>query len=163
MTTPASSEELLKSWYDDLRKNEFCHSKAVSVHSRNHSLFGISAIILSASVGSSIFASLEQADPILRYIMGALSIFAAILASIQTFRGYEDRAEKHHSAATQYGALIRKVELFLVDLAQDQTRSPETFDKIKSQIDSLNQDAPPINPRIRRASRRYFKRMSTKS
>jgi hypothetical protein len=68
--------------------------------------WGIPAVVLSTVVSTSVFASLlKQPDPWLQITLGFASVAAALLASLQTFLSYSERAEKHRIAGAKYGAL----------------------------------------------------------
>lgn len=64
---------------------------------------GVPAIILSAVVGTTVFASLEtQVDTSLKIILGLISITSAVLASLQTFYNFAGLAESHRLAGVKY-------------------------------------------------------------
>jgi SMODS and SLOG-associating 2TM effector domain family 4 len=108
---PATTEELLQDWYRRARENQFAHYEALKpLASANYKL-GIPVAILSALVGTSIFATLQHETAIgFRIGVGFVSVLAAVLASIQTFLRFTERAEKHRAAAARYGALRRELE-----------------------------------------------------
>jgi hypothetical protein len=67
--------------------------------SRLNYLLGVPVVVLTTFVGTSVFATLqEDVNTSLRILVGAVSVFAAVLASLQTFLRYPERAEKHRIA-----------------------------------------------------------------
>lgn len=132
------------------------HYKAAEREEAAHRWFGVPAVLLSAVVATSIFATLT-ADPAAgwKIVTGVLSLAAAALASLQTFLGHSERAREHRAAAAAYAALRREIEL--LDLRQsmavtDPERSvePVTFDEleqIRRRLDELGSSSPLIPPR----------------
>jgi hypothetical protein len=62
-----------------------------------------------------------------------------MLASLQTFMGYAERAEKHRIAGARYGALGRELEQMLESNA---VYDPLTISEIRRRIDDLALEAP---------------------
>lgn len=78
----------------------------------NH-LFGIPAVIISAIVGTTVFATLqENPSETARVIVGLVLIAAAVLSTLQTWFNHADMASKHKHAGTKYSAMRRRLELF---------------------------------------------------
>jgi hypothetical protein len=76
---------------------------------------GVPVVVTTTIVGTTIFATLSKTPDIRWQITtGLLSIAAAVLASLQTFFRYSEAAEKHRSAGSDFGALYRKFDLFLL-------------------------------------------------
>jgi hypothetical protein len=152
--TPATSpEELLRRWLQRLRESQFCHYEAASSLQRANYLLGIPVVVLAAIVGTSVFSSLES-DPNtwMRIVLGLVSILAAVLASLQTFLGFAEKAEKHRASAARYGIARREVEELVA--AGTTAGSGEGIGHIRAQIDSLALDAPAIPDHIVRRARR---------
>ena len=101
---------------------------------------GIPAVILSTLVGTSVFATVQkQPDLWLQITVGLASVAAALLASLQTFLGYAERAEKHRIAGAKYGALGRELEQLLV---AGTAPSPETMSEVRKRLDDLAVESP---------------------
>src|SRR6202012_1161862 len=93
------------------RSNQLQHYKAASHCDHVSYILGIPAVILSTVVGTTVFASLQkQVSFKIQLFVGAVSVFAAILAALQTFLRHSERAEKHRSAAASYGGLRKQIE-----------------------------------------------------
>ena len=97
-------------------------------------------IALTALVGTSVFATLQSdAGPRVQITLGILSVAAAVLASLQTFLGYSERAEKHRVAGAKYGALARHLEELLAVSGEPQA---DAIEGIRGAIDSLALESP---------------------
>jgi hypothetical protein len=88
------------------------HYRAATLFERIHLYLGVPVIVLSSIVGTAVFASLQKSlVSTVQISVGLLSIVAAVLASLQTFLRYSERAEKHRIAGAKYGALNVDLEL----------------------------------------------------
>jgi hypothetical protein len=109
---------------------------------------GVPAIVLSTLVGTAVFASLQKQPELwLQISIGLASVLAAVLAGLQTFLGYTERAEKHRIAGAKYGALGRELEVLR---ASDQI-SNETLEDIRKRLDVLALESPNNPLRIYRS------------
>ncbi len=103
--------ELLSLWHQRVRRAQMAHFKTAVACERQHLFLGIPAVVLSTVVGSSVFASLQkEASFEAKLLIGTLSVLAAVLAAVQTFLRHSERAEKHRSAGTSFGALKKELE-----------------------------------------------------
>jgi hypothetical protein len=59
-------------------------------------------------------------------------VAAAILASLQTFLGYSERAEKHRVAGAKYGAVGRELETLR---ASARSESDEVISEVRKRLD----------------------------
>jgi hypothetical protein len=109
------SEELVRVWGRRAREAQIGHYRTAVKLERRYRRFGYVVVALNAVVGTSVFASLSKDElPLwVRFVVGLVSIFAAVLAGIQTFEKAGERSETHRVAATQFSSLQRDVELFL--------------------------------------------------
>lgn len=64
---------------------------------------------------------------------------AAILASLQTFLGYSERAEKHRVAGAKYGAVGRELETLR---ASARSESDEVISEVRKRLDALALESP---------------------
>ncbi len=141
-----STEELLGDWYRRLRFSQFAHYESAKSFEHLNYQIGIPVVVLSAFVGTSVFASLGKVtDEKLQILIGLTSVVTAALASIQTFLRFSERAEKHRIAAAKYGALRRKIEELLA-MAGDVTKDATTA--LRKDMDRLSEEAPHIPERI---------------
>ena len=144
---PASTEELLQDWYRRAREAQFAHYEAAKPLSRANYNLGIPVALLSAFVGTSIFATLQkdQADIRLRIAVGIISVLAAVLSSLQTFLRLSERADRHRAAAVRYGALRRELE---TAIAKGGPYEDELVAGVREKLDSISSDSPEIPARV---------------
>ena len=72
------------------------HHLAAAQKSRLNHFFGVPAAVISAIVGTTLFATLEQnPDTTWRIIVGLVLILSAVLSTLQTRFNYADAAGKH--------------------------------------------------------------------
>jgi hypothetical protein len=150
---PQSTEELLLRWLKRLRASQFTHYVAAGRLARCNLYLGIPVVALTAAVGTSVFASLAENGSLgteLRFIIGVISIAAAVLASLQTFLGFSERAEKHRATAARYGIARRDVELLIAKGVDNVT--DEQLNHLRASIDNLALDAPGISDNVTRAA-----------
>ncbi len=119
-------------WYRRARESQFAHYAAAARYSARSRLLGIPSVVLSAAVGTTLFATLGRngASANLRIAAGLVSLFAAVLVALQTFLGLAELADKHRSAASTYGAIRREIE-------QHQALPPATRDAVQSTMAAL--------------------------
>lgn len=140
--------QLLNIWDSDLRV--FCHGHydvATHLDRRNYQL-GIPVVVLSAIVGTSVFASVSL-DPSLyaKIGVGLISILVAVLGSLQTFLRLAERAEKHREAGARFGALLKEIEQHqAVQIPDDELTGWCTDFRVR--WDRLSAESPTIPRRI---------------
>nr|MDQ5828128.1 SLATT domain-containing protein [Chloroflexota bacterium] len=107
-------KDVLNIWYKRVSKTQRAHYLSAGHFGRRSYGLGIPVIALTTFVGTSLFATLQTGpEPWLQVLVGLASVLAAVLASLQTFLGYAERAEKHRVAGAKYGALGRELEALL--------------------------------------------------
>jgi len=109
---------------------------------------GVPTIILSAVVGSVIFASLKNQPAVgWQILTGLVAVAAAVLASLQTFLNYGDQARMNDDAAAGYSELRRHLLTFkLHHGSRDPAREPALteWDVIMTNWDDVQKLAPHI-------------------
>jgi hypothetical protein len=140
-----SAEELLSSWSSRVSAVEAGHYMMADRLRRGNVKLGVPVVILSGLVGTGVFATLqEQIDYRIRIVVGLISVLTAVLASLQTFLRYAERAERHRVAAALYSSLRRAMEEMLVLPAQDRGPSKATLDRLREEMDRLGKESPEI-------------------
>ena len=135
-----TSRRVALEWYQRIVTVAHGHYRAALRYSRLNYWFGFPTVILATVVGTSVFATLQQKPEFWwQLTVGLMSIAAAVLSALQSFLGYNDKAEKHRSAGAKYNAIGRELELLL---AQDSDWAP--LDTIRQRIDTLAQESPHI-------------------
>ena len=112
--TVSDEVQLLEHWRKQARTANVAHLRATdSMSRRGFGLGATTTIGLGAVVGTSVFASAQgnaKFNTPFGYALGSLSVLAAVLAALQTYFRYSERAEKHRQASRQYGDAVRHIE-----------------------------------------------------
>jgi hypothetical protein len=138
----AGAVDLLGHWLKRTRADSFAHYAAQERYSRLNLLIGIPAAILSAVVGTAVFASLESnIDFRAKLIVGVFSIIAAVLTGLQTFLRYSETAETHRKSAVAYSAARREIEELLTFT---QRIDAEKIEAVRKRIDAIGETAPNV-------------------
>jgi len=89
------------------------HYRAAEIFAKRHRSIGIPSVIASTVVATSVFSTLsESVDVRLRIATGFIALLAAILAALQAFLSFGERAEKHRAAGARYGKIRRDIDIF---------------------------------------------------
>lgn len=142
---PNSPDELVLAWLRRARESQLCHYEMTSRLGRRNLWIGVPVIMITAAVGTSSFASiLSELIPLWAKIaVGGASILAAVLASLQTFFKFAERADLHRVFAAKYGAVRRELESVY---ASDQSASESKFfDGLREKLDRLAEEAPAVD------------------
>ena len=108
---------LLRTWLGRARESQFAHYAAATRLAALHYIVGVPTSIAAAVVGTSVFASLDTAvSATAKTIVGGISVPAAILAGLQTFWRFSERAERHCVTAGEYARIRRDIEQHLIFL-----------------------------------------------
>ena len=148
----STDRELVAQWLKGLGILHRSHFAMASRCQNRHTILGISIIVLSATVGSAVFGSLESSTTsAARIAVGMLSMLAAILASLQTFLKFSERAESHKAAAARYGVIRRELEQALAVSGTGPVPS-DVLNSIRNRWDVLDSESPTLPKSIREAS-----------
>jgi hypothetical protein len=132
-------EQVLDEWYVRVAVTQRAHYKAADHFNARKYWLGIPAVFLSTLVGTSVFAMLQkQPEFWVQIAVGVASVAAAVLASLQTFLGYSERAEKHRIAGAKYGAIGRELE----QLRASNTPSQDVISAVRKRLDDLAVESP---------------------
>ena len=153
---------LLTDWTQHLRISRATHYETAKKLSNTNILIGISAIVLSAIVGTSILATVQETiNTNLKIVAGLISVFAAVLGGMQTLLRLEDRAEKHRACGARYSALIREIEEVLAFYQKG--RIPvDRVKNIREQYDKVTLEAPSTSQRVYEKALRIIKAYDAK-
>ena len=136
----STQEQVLDDWYTRVAVTQRAHYLSADHFGAKKYWLGIPAVVLSTLVGTSVFATVQkQPDLWLQISVGLASVVAALLASLQTFLGYSERAEKHRVAGAKYGALGRELEQLR---ASTSTPTPEAISEVRKRLDDLAIESP---------------------
>ena len=139
---------LLRTWLKRARESQLSHHAASELYSACHLFIGIPAAIFSAIVGTTIFSALSSSTEIdiwLKFLVGFISIVAAILTACQTFLRFSERADAHKSAAFQFAQLRRRIEQ---ELSFPNAITAPRADEIRIAFDVATEAAPNVSSAI---------------
>ncbi|AXS39746.1 SLATT domain-containing protein [Breoghania sp. L-A4] len=119
---------------------------------RMHYFLGIPAIIISTIVGSTAFISASEGQITSRYIIlliAGVSMVAAILSSLMTFLGYNERAEKHRITGGLYSNIRRRLEAEIAISKSSQNvdtnKLSDNLRELSDQYSKITENAPIID------------------
>lgn len=134
---------LLMRWLERARTNQLQHYKAAEHYSFLNNVLGIPAVVISGIVGTTVFATLQkQVGLRVQLLVGGISVLAAVLAALQTFLRYPEKAEKHRSVAASYAGLRKQIEAIGYLPADSRGTIKEFIDSLRAQFEALAQSAP---------------------
>src|SRR6266550_1479232 len=112
-------------------------------------LLGVPIIVLTTVVGTSVFASLQNAKvpTTVRVVVGSISIIAAVLSSLQTFLRYGMRSEGHRIATIRYETLRRDISELLALPRQARPDPVRQLDSVRQRLDRYAKESPTIDER----------------
>jgi hypothetical protein len=120
----------------DVRNSGRAHYLAAERALRTHKLLGAPAIVLSSIVGTSIFATVNSSPAIgWKIAAGLIAILAAVFTALQSFFKLSETAETHRAAGAEYGALRRRLDLFLIRIAESKNYE---VDQALSELDQIH-------------------------
>ncbi|HWB56748.1 MAG TPA: SLATT domain-containing protein [Gaiellaceae bacterium] len=106
--------DLLRDWSARAGASAARHYSSADRLSRGNLMLGIPVVVLTTFIGTSVFATLQdEIDTSLKILVGVISVTAAVLASLQTFLRFGERAEKHRVAGESWAALRREIDEML--------------------------------------------------
>lgn len=148
-------EAVLGSWYRRARESQFAHYHAANHYAASSRWLGIPSVLLSAVVGTALFATLQHngIPPTLQVGAGLIALTAAALSTLQTFLGYDERAAKHRAAAAAYGAVRREIEQHQVLRPRSRADADSLIDTVRHHLDDVSASSPDISSRLWKAAR----------
>ncbi len=138
--------ELLRDWEARAISSSEAHYELATRLSKSNIRFGIPVVVLTTFVGTSVFATLQhEVNTGLRVAVGLLSVLAAVLASLQTFLRFGERAEKHRTAAEHWASIRREIDekLALHPTYLASRGDPQDYlDNLRQRMDQVSQQSP---------------------
>jgi uncharacterized coiled-coil protein SlyX len=137
-STNDASERLLTDWFRRVRETQRIHYACRNYFDRLHYYLGIPTIVLSGAVGTAVFASLDkQTTGNFKILVGMVSLLAAVLAGLQTFLRFTERAEKHHLTGAGYASIRRRLEMLKTFPPKDLEQLEQALTEVKNEMDAL--------------------------
>jgi len=147
--------ELLEDWRNRVYAAQAAHYASADRFRLLNYIVGVPSIILSSIVGTAIFAGLEKNSP-KALLVASVSILAAVLAGLQTFLRFSERATQHATAADWFSAVRRDIEETLHLPANCRGKVKDCLDKIRKEMNRAAQDAPELSSKFwRREAGRF--------
>jgi hypothetical protein len=155
---PEEVVAVLDGWLLHSHKGRDRHDEAARRMDSYRYVLGVPAVVLSAAVGTSVIADLQERVEWGVYLVGLLAIASASLAGIQTSFNYSERADKHRIAGVKYKAIIREIEDTLSKILETPIDKVKIGDKemdihaylsdLKNRLDKLEEEAPVVPQQI---------------
>jgi len=147
-----SERELLNDWAARVAAAQHAHYSLMTQLRRRNLALGIPVVVLSAAVGTTLFATVsDSSDKVslgLRVFAGAISALAGVLAAIQTFLKFSERAEKHGVAADWLAAMRRDIDLVRATPEVQRGEPVKVLGDLRKEINKIAQTAPGIGERV---------------
>ncbi|MDQ4023933.1 MAG: SLATT domain-containing protein [Actinomycetota bacterium] len=142
---------LLADWQRRAAVSQDAHYVRATRLTKFNIWFGVPVVALTTFVGTSVFATLqEDVRTDLRILVGFVSVLAAVLASLQTFLRFQERAEKHRAAAELWSALRREIDEMLAlhpDYLAERSDPKAYLDELRRRMDEVSGQSPEIGDR----------------
>lgn len=146
---PDNPNELLRGWLLHAHKGRDRHDLAARRCDHQRYLLGIPATIMSAIVGTSAFAALQESpDRSIQIAIGILALIAAILVSLQSFLDLGARAERHRIAGVKYKAAIRHMEQLGIGTLSGLALDAPVVTELRKNLDALEEEMPVVPPSV---------------
>jgi hypothetical protein len=139
--------KLLRDWHKRVYAAQSAHYASADWFRRSNYLIGVPAIVFSSIVGTAIFAGLEKDSPRALWVASA-SILAAVLAGLQTFLRFSERAVQHATAAVWYSAIRRDIEETLHLPTEYRGKAKDCLDGVRKEMNRVAQDSPELSVRF---------------
>ncbi len=139
--------ELLEDWHNRVYAAQAAHYASADRFRLLNYIVGIPSIIFSSVVGTAIFAGLEKNSTPSR-LVASVSILAAVLAGLQTFLRFSERATQHATAGDWFSAVRRDIEEILHLPVDCRGKVKDCLDKVRREINRAAQDAPELRTKF---------------
>ena len=120
--------------------------------------FGVPVVALATLVATSVFATLQEDVRLeLRIVVGLISALAAVLASLQTFLRFQERAEKHRVSAELWAAVRREIDEMLAlhpDYLAERSDPKKYLDDLRRRMDEVSAQSLEIGEKYMAEARR---------
>ena len=146
--------QLLDKWAARCSELQYVHYTAGNIYARRNYSLGFPVVVLSATAGTSLFASIQTHPSTFALVAtGLVSMSVAVLASLQTFLRFSERAEQYRMTGVRYGVIKRRIEQMSVKTMVPDAETEQFLDNIREEIDTLAKDAPGVPGSIYRKAK----------
>ncbi len=150
------AEHLLEDWHNRVYAAQSAHYASADRFRRYNYFVGVPSIIFSSVVGTAIFAGLEKNSP-QAWLVASVSILAAVLAGLQTFLRFSERATDHATAADWFSAVRRDIEEILHLPIECRGKVKVCLDRVRKEMNRAAQDAPELTSKYWKQEARRFR------
>src|SRR5215470_9864950 len=148
-------EELLHDWRSRVYAAQSAYYETAEKLRRLNYWLGVPVVVVSSVVGTAIFADWSKGGP-LKWVVGSVSILAAVLAGLQTFLKFGENATLHGTAADWFAAIRRDIDELLALPADLRGHPKECFDSLRQEINKAGQKSPELSEELwRRIAHRF--------
>ena len=144
-----------KDYHDFVRRKSNAHYLMSEAAKARNNQLGVPVTIVTAVVGTSIFASINVPGQYLwiRIAAGLLSLAAAALAALQTYFNFSDVVAQHKKAAADYEAVLHGLDCFILYYnggggESQGEKAIEALKAIADRMDEIAQVSPSIPDNI---------------
>lgn len=130
--------KMLKKWRARFKRAQIAQNESGVLCQKLNYWVGIPVIILATTAGALTFSDLS---PQYKLIPGFISVFAAVLASIQTFLKFSEKADLHRLAGGHFGELKKEIE-FIINFPPEASALESTINDIRKRSDQLTKESP---------------------
>jgi hypothetical protein len=153
-------EVVLEDWRRRAWASQVAHYRVASRLRFENRALGLPVVIFTTAVGTSIFATLNEPSGSVgvwpRVIVATISVGAAVLAGIQTFFGFAQRADQHVIAADWYAAIRRRIEQLQATPREWRGSANDVLDGVRKEMNHVGSQFPEIGERMWNQVARQF-------
>jgi hypothetical protein len=144
---------VIDKWLKRVTVSQCTHYDAGNYYEKFFLSLGVLVVVLSAAVGSAevLVSSARVAElgpEKVKAISGLISLFIAILAGLQTFLKFSQKAERHRVAGAKYGDIRRSLEELDILTTGTDTEEKQELHEVKKKMDSLALESPELPYRV---------------
>ncbi len=139
----AKYEALFDRWDTRLKSLKVEHYKSARHYEKKHKWIGVPVVIISAVVGSSLFALIDKDMTWLNIFAGSISLIGVVLSSLQTFLSYSKLSEKHLITSIKFSALYRELQIKQIT-GLDKESLDSFIESFRKRWDEIDETAPTL-------------------
>jgi hypothetical protein len=138
---------LAETWYTQALRSEQLHIAAHHRYGRLNFIVGIPVVVVSATIGTTFFASLGKViDTRVAVAVGLISLLSSVLAALQTFLRLAEKSEQHRISAARYRNTAREIQHVLAMSTAGRGDAVSLMEAWRKEFASLAENAPAIPP-----------------
>lgn len=138
-------EKILKKWADKALCFKMMHERANKRFWCLNAWFNIPVIIISTITGTGNFASGsfgDGNDQLFIFVLGALNIFAGVLATIASYTSVAQKLEAHRFSTISWDKYARKLQIELSKSRKDRAKAKDFIKQSAEEYDRLIEMSP---------------------